>query len=223
MLRCPLVLHIGGQSRKRAEADLLESEQRYRAFISDNSDGMLRLEFEQPIPTGLSEDEQVDKMYRYGYVAECNDAAARISGVTSCEALIGARLEEIAPRTEAQVEHIRNMIRSGYKTDDVEVHRPDKDPRLGYRLESHLGIVDMGNLARIWVTVRDLTELKHIEFEWQASEQRFRQLLELIQMAAVMLDTESCVTFCNDYLLAITGWSRDDLLGGNWFDLMVPD
>ena len=39
-----------------------------------NSDAMWRLEFEQPIPTDLPGEEQLEQIYQYGYLAECNDA-----------------------------------------------------------------------------------------------------------------------------------------------------
>jgi diguanylate cyclase (GGDEF)-like protein/PAS domain S-box-containing protein len=47
-------------------------------------------------------------------------------------------------------------------------------------------------------------------------------MLERVQLIAVMLDREGRITFCNDHLLALTGWSREQLLGRDWFDTFLP-
>src|SRR5215467_14538457 len=60
--------------RKQCDQALRESEERYRAFITASPDAMWRIEFEEPIELKAPEDEQIDSMYRYGYVAECNEA-----------------------------------------------------------------------------------------------------------------------------------------------------
>jgi PAS domain S-box-containing protein len=30
------------------------------------------------------------------------------------------------------------------------------------------------------------------------------------------------LSFCNDYLLTLTGWRAEEIVGKNWFDQMVP-
>jgi two-component system, cell cycle sensor histidine kinase and response regulator CckA len=53
------------------------------------------------------------------------------------------------------------------------------------------------------------------------SEHRFRHLMETVQLAAVHVDTDGTVTFCNDYFLEQTGWSRDEVIGKNSFSLFL--
>ena len=36
------------------------------------------------------------------------------------------------------------------------------------------------------------------------------------------MDCEGRITYCNDYLLSLTGWQREEVFGRNWFDLFVP-
>ena len=36
------------------------------------------------------------------------------------------------------------------------------------------------------------------------------------------LDRNARVTFCNDYMLKLTGWRREEVLGSDWFDLFIP-
>ncbi|WP_419613807.1 PAS domain S-box protein, partial [Thiolapillus sp.] len=54
-------------------------------------------------------------------------------------------------------------------------------------------------------------------------EQRFRHTLENIDLAAVALNRQGRVTFCNNHFLDITGWERDDVIGKNWIKKFVVD
>lgn len=53
-------------------------------------------------------------------------------------------------------------------------------------------------------------------------EQRFRKTLENIDLAAITMDMDGCIIFCNDYLLGITGWTRAEVIGHNYLDIFVP-
>ena len=70
---------------------------------------------------------------------------------------------------------------------------------------------------------RDITSRKRIEGALRESEQRLRATLETPNLVAVALDPEGIVTFCNEGLCQTTGWSRDHLLGHNWFDSCMPE
>lgn len=54
-----------------------------------------------------------------------------------------------------------------------------------------------------------------------ASESRLREVLETVPLVAVSLDTRGRVTFCNDALLRLTGWSREEVLGADWFSRFI--
>jgi PAS domain S-box-containing protein len=55
------------------------------------------------------------------------------------------------------------------------------------------------------------------------SERRLRDMLTNIEMIAVMADMNGDITFCNDYLLRLTGWKREEAIGRNWFELFLPE
>ncbi|TMB86036.1 MAG: PAS domain S-box protein, partial [Chloroflexi bacterium] len=65
--------------------------------------------------------------------------------------------------------------------------------------------------------MEDVTEQKLAELATHESERRFREILERVQLIAVMVDRTGLITFCNDHLLRLTGWTREELLGRNWY------
>src|SRR5215212_5358269 len=88
------------QTPEEIERALRESEERYRAFIANSSEGIWRFELEQPVPTDLPEDEQIELCYQRGYLAESNDAMARMYGFTKAEEIAGARLGDFLVRED---------------------------------------------------------------------------------------------------------------------------
>lgn len=71
--------------RVRIEEALRASDRRYRNFIHQASEGVWRFETDTPIAIGLPVEEQIDAMLRQSYLAECNDALARMYGYESAE------------------------------------------------------------------------------------------------------------------------------------------
>ncbi|MEX2179807.1 MAG: PAS domain S-box protein [Gemmatimonadaceae bacterium] len=80
---------------------------------------------------------------------------------------------------------------------------------------------DATALGAIVCGSRDVTERKQIEDALRDSEQRFRTTLETVRLVAVGIDAQARITFCNESFLTLTGWSRAELLGENWFDRCV--
>ncbi len=72
------------------------------------------------------------------------------------------------------------------------------------------------------LSFRDITSIKAIQDALRESERRFREMLAGVQLIAVTLDINGKVTFCNDHLLTLTGWQRDEVIGQGWFDRFVP-
>jgi two-component system cell cycle sensor histidine kinase/response regulator CckA len=208
--------------RKRSEDMHRQNEERHEAFISSNPDAMWRIELEQPVPLNLAEDELIDRIYRLGYLAECNDALAKLAGVESAEELVGSRFQEAVARINPGArEELRSAIHSGFRATTVETPHDSAGGRV-YRLRTQLGIVEDGELRRIWGSTRDITDLRRTELSLAVSQERFREVLEGVHVPSVMLDLNGAITFANECFLLLTQRSREELSALKWLNGVVP-
>jgi PAS domain S-box-containing protein len=158
--------------QKRAEAALRESETRYRMFLAQSSEGIYRLEYAPPVPCHLPIDEQLALGMKNGYVAECNDAMAKLYGRNDAEELIGKRLSEFLvlndPMTRGFME---TFIRSGYRIEDQESREIDAQGQKKILRSTMMGTVIDGHWARTWGISRDVTARMHLEEQLRNAQQ----------------------------------------------------
>ena len=162
--------------RKHVEKELRRSEERYRTFIEQSSQGIWCMEFDEPIYTGLPVDEQVRRRYQYGYISECNTALARMYGHTSTEDMIGKRYQEFygSSYDEQNLEAHQAFIDSNYHINNVESQEIDKKGNPTYFINNAVGIIEDGYLVRVWGTQTDITDRK-------LAEQKLQKILEELE------------------------------------------
>lgn len=76
-------------------------------------------------------------------------------------------------------------------------------------------------VIRIAGVAEDITERRRALEELRESERRVSEILAKVRMASLILDRNATVTYCNDFLLQLTGWRREEMLGRNWLELAV--
>src|ERR1044071_9837535 len=184
------------------ERALRESEERYRAFIANSSEGIWRFELERPVPTDLPEDEQIELCYRYGYLAECNNAMARMYGFEQPEEITGARL--------------------GDRLTDAESVETDRDGRLRYFLNNLVGVLEFGRLLRAWGTQRDVTERRRVEQELEETEHRFSMFMENLPGLAWIKDLEGRYVYANGAAARAFRVPREELKGKTDEEIFPP-
>ena len=168
--------------RRRAEEALRASEERYRSFVVNSSEGIWRFETGRPIDTSLSAEEQLEMVSRHGYVAECNDAMARMYGFERADDLVGANIEVIRSAVNPTIRINAHMfIENGYRLLNAKSSGVDAQGRERFFSSNIIGVVVNGYLLRLWGTQRDETERKVFEEQLDGSRQRMRALVAHLQ------------------------------------------
>lgn len=99
----------------------------------------------------------------------------------------------------------------------------NKDGKVVWTEHRNVPIYDStGSIVGFEGIARDITEQKQVQTALQESESRFRNMLEAVRMIAVSVDSEGKIVFCNDFLLQLTGWERNEIIDRNWFDIFHP-
>ncbi|MEA5622904.1 PAS domain S-box protein [Nostoc sp. UHCC 0251] len=184
--------------RKQVELALCKSEERYRAFLEQSSEGIWCMELEVPISPECSQEEQIQHFYQYGYLAECNNAMAQMYGYSHSKEIIGARLGDfVVPSDPHNISYLRNFISSNYRLIDAESHEIDKQGNSKYFLNNLVGIVENDLLVRAWGTQRDITEGKRAEAALREREDQLRLITNAVPVQISYVDGEQRYRFNN--------------------------
>src|ERR1700733_8121343 len=68
----------------------------------------------------------------------------------------------------------------------------------------------------------EIAERQRAEAALRESERLFRDMMSRIKLISLMLDGRGRITYCNDYLLTLTGWRREEVIGQSLLDLFIP-
>ena len=196
--------------RRQAEEALRESEQKYRALFENLNDAAFLADVET------------------GRILDTNEQGEVLLGRTR-EEIIGMHQSELHPPEMA------NEYRQRFATHVREGHAADYDGEAVSKDGSIIPVnisaapVTIGEKRLILGLFRNIAERKRVEEELREAEERYRALVNLggkVGEAIVMLqDTEqgdAIQTFVSNEWPRITGYSRRELLGMSFFDLLHP-
>lgn len=169
--------------QRRAQQALQASEEKYRNFVEQSMEGIWLLGFDHPISLDLPPEEQTELIYRLGYVAECNDAVARMYGYQSSEEFRGVRVLDISTGetiNEISFQSTLKLVKDGYRSANRETMEKMRNGEIVYFLNNAVGIIDNNHLIGLWGTQLDITALKKADDAQRRSEARTRGLLNAI-------------------------------------------
>lgn len=212
---------------KQTEDALRRSEERYRGFVENSSQGIYLCEFDEPISIDLPEDEQARRLSSDYHFATCNDVFARMNGFESSADVIGLKACDLNPtpkddqfsRSDAPVERVLSMIRNGYQAADQISEEFDRHGQRVVFSKNCLGVIEDGCLRRVWGTQLDVTDRVLAERAMQASEARFKSLVRAAPVCIHEIDLAGRLLSMNQTGLAMIGVEQEcDIVGKLFLD-----
>ena len=154
-----------------------------------------------------------------------NDRMTEITGYSMDEINRLGWYQTMYPDPEVQARAIERMARMRQDDDIVgegwEITRADGEKRL---LSISTSVLQTGDgIAHVLALMQDITEHKQAEETLRQSEEKYRTILENIEDAYYEVDLPGNLTFFNDSLCRLVGYSKEELMGMNNRQLTDPE
>src|ERR1035437_6468751 len=193
-------------AHRRAQAALTDSEKRFRQIAENIRDVFFLLD------AGGTRMLYISPAYEEIYGRSCESVYANPE----------SWIEAIHPDDRAATdEKYKKGMLAGNAEFEYRIVRPDGSIRW-IKLRGFPVRDDAANLVRITGVAEDITERKRAGQELRESERRFSDMLGNVALVSVMVDREERITYCNEYLLRLTGWRQEEVIGRTWSELFVP-
>ena len=129
-----------------------------REVTAEHPVGKFRVDMDRPMPVDLPEEEQIRRILHDTFIADCNEAQAKMYGLNSAKDLIGRRMAEmVVPDDPKNIELTRQFIRSGYKVLHRKSYEVDVRGNPKVFLNSMTGVIVNGRLTTTLGEQSDIT------------------------------------------------------------------
>ncbi|HMK02858.1 MAG TPA: PAS domain S-box protein [Ferruginibacter sp.] len=198
-----------------------ESEQRYKMFVQQSTEGIWRIELKEAIPITMPVEELVEYCYKNASMAECNDKFAKMYGFEKAEDIIGTPLQILLPRENSlNTDFLLKFFKNGFKIEEEPSFEKDKEGNEVIFVNSMVGIIEGEYIKRIWGTQRNITEQKKAENLLLTSEEKYRDLFNNNPSCIFIWDTETLqIMEINQAAMEVYGYTREEFLHLSALDL----
>ncbi|MEP7164059.1 MAG: PAS domain S-box protein [Ferruginibacter sp.] len=225
-----IVIRMIGAARditeqKQIARNIEESEQRYKMFVQQSTEGIWRIELDEAKPVSTPVEEMIAYCMTNAYLAECNDAFAKMYGYESAEKIIGVPLHQLMPPENIEnIEHLKKFFSNNFKIEDELSHEIDEAGNQLVFVNNMIGIVERGHIKRAWGTQRNITQQKKAEQLLLASEEQYRYLFNNNPSCIFIWDPETLsILEVNQAAVELYGYSRNEFLQLTALDIMPSD
>ena len=144
---------------KKTEENNTLIEGLYKTFIEQSSEGIWRFELEEPLSVLKPINTQIKFLYKHVYLADCNNAMAKMYGFKKSSDIVGARMGEFLPQTNKKnISYLREFVTSEYKLTGALSFAHDRYGKKRIFQNNLVGVVEKERLIRAWGTQRDITQ-----------------------------------------------------------------
>ncbi len=159
------------QSLERVEQERRQQEERYRAYITQSTEGIWRCELQAPLPISLPFEKQIEHLHKNLYFSECNEALARLHGFATPRDMEGVAMRSLFDISNTtNMELARKFLDSGYSIADAESVGIDKQGHTRYFVNNISGVIEHGMLVRIWGAQREVTHQRRLEAQLRQAQ-----------------------------------------------------
>ncbi len=211
--------------RKKNELAIEESEQRYKMFVQQSTEGIWRVDLKEAMHISTPLEEMVEYCYNNAWIAECNDTFAKMYGFEKADDIIGIPLNKILPPDNSRnMDYLMKFFSNGFKVEEEISYENDKDGNQLILLNNMVGIIEGEYIKRAWGTQRNITEQKKAEQALAESETHLRTIVQANPECIKLLDEEGIILEMNPTGLGLIGAdSLDQVLGKNALNLVMPE
>jgi PAS domain S-box-containing protein len=187
------------QKHRRAEEELRESEEHYKAFSDATAEGIL--------------------LHKDGITIDVNQSLLDMYGYDDPSELIGKNSIELTVATPEDREKIYQRVKSG-DTRPYEAMAKRVDDGTTFPIEVNARQIHFkGEFVRV-ALMTDLTERKQMEEALRQGEERYRTLVETMKVGLSGVDNNFVAIYANEQFCKMLGHSIDEIIGRPVFDFL---
>ena len=194
--------------RKRAEAALLESEERFKTLFERSADAQLLLD-------------------AAGRVADCNAAFLALFALKDKDDVLGHSPDDFAP--EYQPDGVRSTQRGKEIVQSVMMkgtvryewaHQKHDAARTPILTEVICTIITIARRPMIHASIRDITDRMRMEEALRRNGALYRTLVESTSDIVWEVDKDGRYSYVSPVIVTVLGFEPDEVIGRTPFDLM---